>query len=73
VFPECPATFLSVQICWPDNVECPPTSTEVLERLNSWLDGWLDQGSFQGQAVIHFRGIDCEEFDLCTGEEMEDD
>ncbi len=42
VFPECPGTSLSVQICWPEGVACPPTSTEVLSRLNSWLDSWLD-------------------------------
>ena len=49
---------LSVQICWPDEVECPPTSTEVLSRLTSWLDNWLDPGSFQGQVTIQFRGVD---------------
>ena len=36
----------------PDEVRCPPTSTEVLSRLTSWLDSWLDLGSFQGQVNI---------------------
>ena len=67
VFPECPGTTLSVQICWPDEVECPPTSTEVLSRLNSWLDSWLDQGSFQGQATIQFRGSNGDVFELRLG------
>jgi hypothetical protein len=67
VFPECPGTFLSVQICWPEGVECSPTSTEVLSRLNSWLDSWLDPDSFQGIGKIQFRGADGEEFDLRLG------
>ena len=37
VFPECPGTSISVQICWPDEVQCPPTSTDVHSRLASWL------------------------------------
>ena len=57
VFPECPGTSLSVQICWPEGVECPPTSTEVLSRLNSWLDSWLDPDSFQGAGTIRFRRL----------------
>jgi hypothetical protein len=69
VFPECPGTSLSVQICWLDEVECPPTSTEVLSSLNSWLDSWLEHGSFQGQATIQFRGTDGEEFVLRLGDE----
>ena len=73
VFPEGPGTFLSVQICWPDNVECPPTSTDVHSRLNSWLDSWLDQGSFQGVGTIRFRGADGEVFDLRLGEGVKDD
>jgi hypothetical protein len=73
VFPECPGTFLNVQICWPDSVECPPTSTDVLLRLNSWLDSWLGQGSFQGQATIRFRGSDGEPFELRLGEGIEND
>jgi len=64
VFPERPGTFRSVQICWPDKVECPPTSTAVHSRLYSWLDSWLDPGSFQGQATIQFRGSDGEELRL---------
>ena len=72
VFPGCPGTFLSVQIRWPEGVEYPPTSTEVLSRLNSWLDSWLDPGSFQGQATIQFRGADGEELDLCIGEPHDD-
>jgi hypothetical protein len=73
VLPQCPGTSLSVQIRWPDEVECPPTSTEVLSRLNSWLDSWLDQGSFQVQVTIQFRGADGEEFELRLGEEMKND
>ena len=30
-------------------------------------DSWLDQGSFQGQATIQFRGTDSGELDLCMG------
>jgi hypothetical protein len=71
--PECPGTSLSVQICWPDNVECPPTSTEVLSGLNSWLDNWLDHGLFQGRATIQFRGADGEPFELRVGEGIEND
>jgi hypothetical protein len=69
VFPERPGTSISVQICWPDEVQCPPTSTDVLSRLNSWLDSWLDQGSFQVRATIQFRGSDGEVFDLQLGDE----
>ena len=69
VFPECPGTFLSVQICWPDGVACPPTSTAVLSRLNSWLDSWLDPGSFQGQVTIQFPEADSEVLDLRLGKE----
>jgi hypothetical protein len=73
VFPECPGTSLSVQICWPEGVECPPTSTDVLSRLNSWLDSWLDPGSFQGRTTIQFRGADGGEFELRLGERIEND
>ncbi len=60
VFPECPGTFLNVQICWPEGVERPPTSTEVLSRLNSWLDSWLDPGPppCMGRPVTPRSGID---------------
>ena len=64
VFPERPGTSISVQICWPDEVQCPPASTEVHARLTSWLDNWLDQGSFQGEVTIHFREADGEGFEL---------
>jgi hypothetical protein len=67
VFPERPATSLGVQICWPDNEECSPTSTEVLSRLNWWLDNWLDQGSVQGQVTIQFRKTDGKGFELRLG------
>ena len=60
---------LRVQICWSDEVECPPTSTEVLSRLNSWLDSWLDPGSFQGRATFQFGGADDKVFDLQLGRE----
>jgi hypothetical protein len=73
VFRECPGTFLSVQICWPEGVECPPTATDVLSRLNSWLESWLDPDLFQGLATIQFRGVDGEELDLRLGEGMKDD
>jgi hypothetical protein len=69
VLPECPATSLSVQIYCSDNVECPPTSTEVFSSLNSWLDSWLDQGSFQGQVTIRFRETDDEGFEPRLGDE----
>jgi hypothetical protein len=67
VFPERPRTSISVQICWPHEVQCPPTSTGVLSRLKSWLDNWLDLGSFQGQVTIQYRAVDGEELDLCIG------
>ena len=73
VFPECLGTSLSVQIYWPDEVDCPPTSTDVLSRLNSWLDNWLVLGSFQGQVPIQYRGVDGEELDLYMGERTKDD
>jgi hypothetical protein len=71
VFPECPGTSISVQICWPDEVQCPPTSTEVLQRLNSWLANWLDQGSFQGQVAIRYRETGGDGFELRIGEEWQ--
>ena len=67
VFPEHPRTSISVQICWPDEVQCPPMSTEVLSRLNSWLDNWLDMGSSQGQVTIQFRETDGKAFELRLG------
>ena len=67
VFPERPLASISVQICWPDEVQCPPTSTEVLSRLTSWLDGWLDRDLFQGQITIQFRETDSEGFELRLG------
>ena len=69
VFPDCPGTSISVKICWPDEVRCPPTSTEVLSRLTSWLDNWLDLGPFQVQGIIQFRGSDGEHFELRLDEE----
>ena len=64
VFPERPLTSISVRICWPEEAQCPPTSTEVHGRLTSWLDNWLDQGSFQGDVTMQFREIDGEGFEL---------
>ena len=64
VFPERPWTSVSVQICWPDKVACPLTSADVLSRLNSWLDSWLDLGTFQGRVTIQFRETDGEGFEL---------
>src|ERR1017187_7182486 len=69
VFPECPGTSISIQICWPDEVQCPPTSTDVLSRLTSWLEIGLAQYSFQGQVTIHFREPDGEGFELRLGDE----
>ena len=68
VFPERPGTSISVQICWPDEVQCPPTSTEVHSRLTSWLNSWLDPGSFQGEVTIQFREADGEGFELRLGD-----
>lgn len=68
VFPYRSGTSISVQICWPDEVQCPPTSTEVHARLTSWLDSWLDQGSFQGEVTIQFREADGEGFELRLGD-----
>jgi hypothetical protein len=69
VFPERPGTSIYVQIWWPDEVQCPPTSTEVLSRLSSWLDNWLDPGSFQGHVTFQSREVDCEGLELPLGEE----
>ncbi len=69
VFPRRPRTSISVQICWPDEVQCPPTSTDVHTRLTSWLDSWLDQVSFQVQVTIQFRGTGGKVFDIRLGEE----
>jgi hypothetical protein len=69
VFPERPGTSISVQICWPDEVQCPPTSTDVHSRLNWWLDSWLDPDFFQGEVSIEYRGVDGEGFRLCLGNE----
>jgi hypothetical protein len=69
VFPECPWTSISVQICWPNELQCPPTSTEVLSRLTSWLDSWLDPDSLLGQVTNQFRGSDGEVFEMRLGEE----
>ena len=68
VFPRRPGTSISVQICWPDEVQCPPTSTDVHSRLNSWLDNWLDLGSFQGHVTVQFRRTDGEGFELRLGD-----
>ncbi len=72
VFPECPGASLSVQICWSGELECPPTSAEILSRVNSWLDSWLDKGSFHGVGIIQFRGADGEVLDLRIGEGTKD-
>ena len=69
VFPECPGTFLSVQICWSGQVECPLTSTDVLARLNTWLDSWLDLGLFQGRVAVQCRGADGDSFEMRLGDE----
>jgi hypothetical protein len=69
VFPECLGTYLSVQIYWPEGDECPLPSTVVPARLNSWLDSWLDPGSFQGRVTMQFRWTDDEVFELRLGDE----
>ena len=68
VFTERPGTSISVQICWSDEEQCPPTSTEVHARLTSSLDNWLDPGSFHGQVNIRFRGSGGEVGDSRLGE-----
>ena len=68
VFPERPLTSITVQICWSDELTCPPTSSEVHARLTSWLDNWLDQGSFQGEVTIQFREADGDGFELRLGD-----
>ena len=70
VFAERPGTSISVQICWPDEVGSPPTSTEVHLRLTSWLDNWLDQGSFQGEVTIQFGEAAGEGFELRLGDKQ---
>jgi hypothetical protein len=70
VFRECPGVSLSVQICWPLEVVCPPPFAEVLSIVNSWLDKWLDKGSFKGVGTIQFRGADGEAFDLQLDKRM---
>jgi len=69
VFPERPGTSITVQICWPYEVQRPPTSTEVHSRLFSWLDNLLDLGSFQGHVTVRFRMTDGELSELRLGEE----
>jgi hypothetical protein len=68
VFRECPGVSLNVQICWPEEVECSSTSSEVPPSLNSWLDNWLDKGSFRGVGTIQFRGANGEVLALRRGE-----
>ena len=68
VFPERPGTSISVQIHWSDEGQCPPTSTDVLSCLTSWLDNWLDRGSFQGQVTVRFRDADGEGFNMRRGD-----
>ena len=67
VFRERSRTFLRVQICWPDEAACLPTSAEVLSNVNSWLDDWLDQSSIQDLVTIQFRGADDEALDVRLG------
>jgi hypothetical protein len=66
---------MTVQICWSDELQCPPTSTEVHSRLNWWLDGWLDPDSFQSQVTIQFRETDGEVFvyDAGRGHDVRDE
>jgi hypothetical protein len=46
-------------------------STDVHSRLTSWLDRWLDPGSFQLQVTIQFLEADGSEgFELRLGEEQ---
>jgi hypothetical protein len=69
VFRECPGVSRTVQICWPIEVASPPKSSEVLSHLNSWLDNWPDQGSFQGVGTVQFRGADRAVLELRVGVE----
>ncbi len=39
-------------------------STNVHARLNSWLDSWLDLGSFHGEVTIQIRRSGGEVFGL---------
>lgn len=51
------------------DVDCPTTTTGVLTRLILRLDGWLDLGSFQGEATIQFLKVVGEGFELRLGDE----
>ena len=50
-----PGTSLRVQICWPDEIENPLSSSEIQARLLSWLDSWLDLDEFQGTVAIEIQ------------------
>ena len=50
-----------------DEAQCPPTSTDVLSRLFSWLDSWLEPDSFQSQVTIQFRETDGERTEVRFG------
>ena len=67
LFPERPGASIIGQICWLDEVQCPPTSTDVLSCLTSWLDSWLDQGSLQGEVAVQSRETDVQVFELRLG------
>lgn len=43
------------------------TFADVFSRVNSWLDSWPDQGSFQGVATLQCCGVDGEVFNLQLG------
>ena len=60
IFPQCPGAFPNIRIRWPDEVDCLPSSTDVLSRLTSWLD----PGSFEGVGAIRGRGAGDEELDI---------
>ena len=55
VAPNSPVTSFGVQICWPEGVRIPPSSTEMQDRLLSWLDNWLDLDQFQGDVEIEIQ------------------
>ena len=50
-------------------ISCLPTYAEVLSNVNSSLDSWLVQGSFQGLGTIQFRGADGDVLHMRLGEE----
>ena len=65
--PPDPGPFLTVQICWSENVGRSPTFAEMLPSLISWLDEWLDKNSYTGLANVRFENSDGEATELRRG------